>query len=312
MKNFTLLLAFLALSTVLMAQKTDPAKKATATDSLFNSMNTDTTKGPVNVFESPRLILSQSTETIKKNNLNVLIIHRFGDFAGSDGGGKTFFGLDAVNDVYLGADYGLTDNLNIGLGRSTQPWGGGLVSLDLKYAILHQTNDGSSPLAITVIGETAVRPYIPVATTADRFSYFGQAIFARRFSRGFSLQIAPSIVQNNLPIPDVAGSPEKIFSLSATAQVKVTKLMSVVVDYAHPFSSFRTGANGFSDPLGFGIQMVTGGHVFTLNITNANAVKEINYLSNTTSAYSRGQYRVGFTISRMFDFNHKETYKPKN
>jgi len=87
--------------------------------------------------------------------------------------------------------------------------------------------------------------------------------------------------------------------------------MGIVVDYAHPFSSFRNGMNGFSDPLGFGLQVVTGGHVFTLNVTNSRAVSEINYLSNTSSDFSRGQYRLGFTISRMFDFNHKESYQPK-
>ena len=85
--------------------------------------------------------------------------------------------------------------------------------------------------------------------------------------------------------------------------------MSVLVDYAHPFSAFRTSVHGFHDPLGFGIEIETGGHVFTLNITNANAIDPINYLSNTQESFSKGQYRIGFTISRIFDFNHKETYK---
>ncbi len=85
--------------------------------------------------------------------------------------------------------------------------------------------------------------------------------------------------------------------------------MSIIVDYAHPFSTFRSN-NGFSDPLGLGIQLVTGGHVFTINITNARTASEINYLSNTTSDYFRGNFRLGFTIARMFDFNHKERYEP--
>jgi hypothetical protein len=80
--------------------------------------------------------------------------------------------------------------------------------------------------------------------------------------------------------------------------------MSVVVDYSHTFSSFRTD-NQFADPLGFGIEMETGGHVFTVNISNARAISAINTLSNSQADYGRGQYRLGFTISRMFDFNHK-------
>jgi hypothetical protein len=306
MKNYIILLSFLIVSKGLTAQKADSTKNATSADSLLNSINSDNKKEPVAIFETSRLILSQSTETVKKKNLNFLIIHRFGDFAGKTGGGQYFYGLDDIADVYLGFEYGLTDNLNIDIGRTTI---GGLADLELKYAILHQTSDNSSPLAITVIGETGARPYGSYASAGDRISYFAQAIFARKFSPGFSLQVAPSIVQDNLPIPNVPGNQQQFFSLSATARLKVTKFMGVIVDYAHPFSSFRTGANGFSDPLGLGIQMVTGGHVFTLNVTNARAVQEINYLSNTASDYARGQYRLGFTISRTFDFNHKESYK---
>jgi len=306
-----LTILFLALSTGAMAQKADTTKKVSATDSLFNSMNNDNPKQPITIFESPRFILTQSTETIKKKNLNVLIIHRFGDAAGNLGGGQTFFGLDAVADVYIGFEYGITDNLNIDFGRSTIPAVGGLVSGQLKYAILHQASDDSSPLAISVLGQTGVRPYNTYNSFSDRLSYFAQAIFARKFSHNFAFQIAPSILHDNLPNPDEPGNENTIFSLSATARLKVTKLMSVVVDYAHPFSSFRNNNPGFSDPLGVGIQVVTGGHVFTLNVTNSRAVNEMNYLSNTGSDYGRGQYRLGFTISRMFDFNHKEKYNPK-
>jgi len=309
MKNFILFVAFILAYTTLKAQS-GSGKPTTSADSLLNSIAGDNSKEYAAVFESSRLILSQSSETVKKNNLNFLVLHRFGDLAGSVGGGKTFFGLDNIGDVYIGFEYGLTNNLTVGLGRSALPVGGGLADLELKYAVLHQTNDNSTPVALTLIGEVGLRPYSTFSAFSDRFSYFAQAIVARKFSPVFSFQIAPSVVQNNLPMPDVAGNEELFLSLSATASLKISKLMSVVVDYAHPFSSFRN-ANGFSDPLGFGIQTVTGGHVFTINITNARAVSEINYLSNTTSDYFRGQYRLGFTISRTFDFNHKEKYQPK-
>jgi hypothetical protein len=311
MKHFNILLILVTVSSGLMAQKSDTTKKATSADSLFNLMNNENKREPVTVFESSRLILSQSTEMVKKNNLNFLIIHRFGDLAGIMGGGKYFFGFDNIADVYMGFEYGLTNNLNIDIGRSSIPDPGGLADLELKYAVLRQTNDDASPIAITVIGETGARLYNSFPNFSDRISYFAQAIFARKFSHSFSLQIAPSIVQDNSPLPDLPGNGQQVFSLSAAAQIKVTKLLGIVVDYAHPFSSFRTGTNGFSDPVGLGIQLSTGGHVFTINVTNAKAINEINYLSNTTSDFSRGQYRLGFTISRTFDLSHKESYTPK-
>ena len=302
MKKLLLLLLIISNETHVLAQRTDSLKSTFQADSLMNSISTDNKKEQVAIFKSSRMILSQSTETVKKKNLNFLIIHRFGDFAGANGGGKTYFGLDDVADVYLGFEYGVSDNLNIDIGRTTI---GGLADVELKYALIHQTADDSSPLAITVIGETGLRPYGVFDTFGDRISYFAQALFARKFSSDLSLQVAPSFVRDNQPIPFVSGNEQQFFSLSATARFKVSKHMGLIIEYAHPFSAFRqNSANGFTDPLGIGIEIETGGHVFTINVTNSRAISEINYLSNTQSRYSRGEYRLGFTISRIFDFNH--------
>jgi hypothetical protein len=302
MKKYFILFSLAIVSTGLMAQKSDTTKQNSSADSLLNSISTDSKNGPVAIFKSSRLILTQTTETVKKHNLNFLIIHRFGDFAGKNGGGQLYYGLDDVADVYLGFEYGVTDNLNIDIGRSTI---GGLADLELKYAALHQTTNGSSPVAITLLGEGALRPYgfVTYPTFGDRISYLGQIMIARKFSPGLSLQLTPTFVSNNSGIPLVPGSEESFFSLGATARLKLTNHMGLIIDYAHPFSSFRTTANGFYDPLGVGIEIETGGHVFTINVTNTRAVSEINYLNDTQSDFTKGQFRIGFTISRMFDFN---------
>jgi len=310
MKKTIILLGLLAVSFNIMAQKkAENEKKGTAADSLLNAMNSnDQEKGPLKIFKSSRLVLSQSTETIKKNNLNFLVIHRFGDFAGKNGGGKLYYGLDDIADVYLGFEYGVTDNFNIDIGRTTI---GGLADLEFKYAILHQEN-GGSPFAITLLGEAGVRPYGSDFTKfADRMSYFGQVMIAHSFSPGNVLQISPSFVRNNTPIPFEEGNDLDFVSLNAALRLKLSRHSGFIIDYAHSFSSYQHRANsGFSDPLGFGYEVETGGHVFTVNVTNAKAVDEINYLSNTQSSYGRGQYRVGFTISRMFDFSgHKKEKK---
>lgn len=299
---------FLAFASGLKAQQKG-AQKQSSTDSLMNSMSTDDKHQDVlAAFKATRLILSPTTETVKKKNLNFLVIHRFGDIGTPTGGARTLFGLDAVNDVYIGFEYGLSDNLNIDFGRSTI---GQLVEAGLKYAVLHQTVDDSSPVAITLLGDYGVRPYGNFISFSDRQSLLGQAIISRKFSSKFSFQVAGAYVYDNTPIPDVAGNDNGLFALSSAARYKVTKHMSVVVDYEHSFSSFRTGANGFSDPLGFGIEVETGGHVFTLNVSNARAISEINTLSGSQADFGRGEYRLGFTISRMFDFSHKkgESYK---
>jgi hypothetical protein len=305
MKKLFLLLNIVILSYGAMAQVKDTTKQNSVTDSLLNSISNGPENAPVAIFKSSRLILTQTTETVKKHNLNFLIIHRFGDFAGKNGGGQFYYGLDDVADVYLGFEYGVTDNLNVDIGRSTI---GGLADLELKYAVLHQTTNGSSPVAITVLGEGALRPYgfVTYPTFGDRFSYLAQVMIARKFSPGLSLQLTPTIVSNNSAIPLVPGSEESFFALGATARLKLTNHMGLIIDYAHPFSSFRTTGNGFYDPLGVGIEIETGGHVFTINVTNARAVSEINYLNDTQSDFTKGQFRIGFTISRIFDFNPRK------
>ncbi len=302
MKKYIFLLALITISTGLLAQKTT-TQKTNSADSLLNAMSGDDANAPVVIFKSSRLILSQTTETVKKHNLNFLVIHRFGDFAGKQGGGQLYYGLDDIADVYIGFEYGVTNNLNIDIGRTTI---GGLADLELKYALLHQTRNGSSPVAITLLGEAGVRPYGKYSTFGDRTSYMAQVMIARQFGSALSLQVTPTYVTNSADAPFLpTGAESKYFALLTTARIKLTKHMGFIVDYGHPFSSFRTTANGFHDPLGFGLEMETGGHVFTINVTNARAVDEINYLNNTQSNYSKGQYRIGFTISRMFDFNHK-------
>lgn len=289
-----------------MAQDKKATKDANTTDSLLNSMSPDNGKDPVNDFKATRLILTQSTKTISKNTLNFMVLHRFGDFAGKNGGGQTDFGLDAVADVYIGFEYGITDNLSVEFGRSTI---GKLVSTDLKYALLRENKDGSVPVSLTLFGENGINTYGTYNGFSGRLSYLAQAIISRQITHNLSLQVSPGYSSDNTANPLIGGNDKQFFSLGGAAHLRVSKHMSLVADYEHPFSSFRTTSNGFHDAVGAGIEIETGGHVFTLNLSNARAIDAINSLSNTQQSISKGQYRIGFTISRIFDFNHKSTYK---
>ncbi|WP_448701609.1 DUF5777 family beta-barrel protein [Mucilaginibacter sp. AW1-3] len=298
MNKYALIFALLLAATGVSAQNTD---------SLMNSLNAGDKKNEpvIAAFKATRLIFSQTTETVKKNNLNFLVIHRFGNIGTADGGAQTDFGLDRVNDVYIGFEYGLTDNFNIDLGRSTI---GQLIDLQVKYAVLHQETNGGSPLAITLLGGAGVHPYGYglYNTFGDRMSYIAEAIFSRKFTPGLSIVVAPIYVKDNTPLPLITGIEKEFVALSAAGRLKVTKHMSILVDYEHPFSDYRNTDHGFYDPLGFGIEEETGGHVFTINFSNANSISQINSLSATQQSWGKGQFRLGFTISRMFDLKPKK------
>lgn len=309
MKQSLLFIALFLSAGLVNAQTTTKDTAKSSTDSLMNTLSTPEKGEPViATFKATRLILSQTTETVKKKELNFLVIHRFGDIAGSAGGGKTMWGLDNSSDIYIGFEYGITDNLNIDFGRSKFE---SLLDLGLKYNILHQKTDESVPVALTLIAKTGFKTYHTETTMfddyANRFSYLAQAVIARKFSPALSLQISPIYIRNNIPFPFVAGNEKNIFALSAAGRLKFSKRMGLVLDYVHPFSNFRNNSvnPNFYDGLGIGIEIETGGHVFTINFTNAQAISEFNYINDTESNWSKGQFRLGFTISRIFDFNKK-------
>lgn len=299
MKEPVLILIFFSLMVCANAQ----------TDSLMQAMETsNSTREPVvSTFKSSRLILSQTTTMVRKYDMDFKVVHRFGDIGGTDGGSKTLWGIDNSSDIYIDFQYGISDRLNISFGRSKYEQ---LLDLQLKYAALQQTEDNKMPISMAVIAKAGFTPY-KVSTTvfdnySNRFSYLGQAIFARKFSSNFSMQLSPTLLLRNVVLAPT--DEEALFALGAAARYKFTRRFGLVVDYYRTFSDYRNNSTGtqFYDPLGLGFEIETGGHVFTLNLVNAKAIVENNFLPNSTSSWADGQYRFGFTISRMFTMYHSK------
>src|SRR5882762_3601176 len=75
-------------------------------------------------FKTVRIGNAQTIETVKKKHLDFRISHRFGNIYNSDLSNpinetfQTFLGFDNANDIRISFDYGLLDNLSIGIGRS--------------------------------------------------------------------------------------------------------------------------------------------------------------------------------------------------
>lgn len=284
---------------------------AQETDSLIRTLSTDTLQPAIATFKSSRLILSQTTTMVRKGDLDFKVVHRFGDIAGSEGGSETFWGLDNSSDIYLNLEYGITDRFNIAFGRSKFEQ---LLDLQLKYLLLQQV-DGKSPLAISLMAKTGFTPYevnTPVFDDfGNRFSYLTQAIISRKFSSDFSLQASPTLLFRNVVAP--GGDEKTLFALGVAGRYKFSKRFGIVADYYNVFSSYRDDNPNinFSAPLGVGVEIETGGHVFTLTFVNSKAIVENNFIPNTTSSWGDGQYRFGFTISRMFTLK-KSPSKPTN
>jgi hypothetical protein len=94
-----------------------------------------------------------------------------------------------------------------------------------------------------------------------------------------------------------------LFSMGVGGRLKFSKRMAIVVDYFYNFSEFQTGnPDGYYNPLGVGLEIETGGHVFHINYTNAPAILESSFLPSTQDTWTKGQIKLGFNISRWFAF----------
>jgi len=69
-------------------------------------------------FSSTRIINGHSVETLGKGYMDMRIEHRFGDMAGDFGGWENMFGFDNLSDMRIALEFGITDELMVGFGRS--------------------------------------------------------------------------------------------------------------------------------------------------------------------------------------------------
>ncbi|MDX1666756.1 MAG: DUF5777 family beta-barrel protein [Saprospiraceae bacterium] len=259
-------------------------------------------------FKDTRVINSHSVETLQRGRLDVRITHRFGDIAGDAGGWQTLYGLENAADVLIGAEYGFTDNFTAGIFRTK---GAGplkqLVSGVFKQAILNQREDDRVPISMTLVGiataSTSRNSESPTSLNnfgviAHRFVYYGQLLIAKKFSPGLSLQVGGGYThRNQVPFEDING----LFNLSFASRIQLSKFYGIILDANWPLSDTRSTDEGFYPALGIGVEIETGGHVFQLNLTNARGIMATDYMPYTTANWLDGQFRLGFTISRLFN-----------
>lgn len=244
-------------------------------------------------FKGTRLINGHSIETRKKGVLDVIISHRFGRL---NSGAYELFGLDESN-VRLGVDYGLTDRLNLGIGRNSFE-----KTFDgfLKYKILRQ-RAGGAPLSVAGFSSAALKTLKTGDPAGEpdlnsRLTYSYQLILAKKFSPSFSFQVSPTLVHRNSVIEDQ--DPNDIFALGAGGRIKLTKRISLNAEYYYQLNA--SAATPMKNSVAIGFDLETGGHVFQLHFTNSRAMIEKGFITETTGDFFDGDVHFGFNISRTF------------
>lgn len=270
-------------------------------------------------FKSVRIGNAQTIETVKKNHLDFRISHRFGNVYDSDlpnpinTTGQTFLGFEGARDIRFSFDYGVTENITIGIGRSRMNH---LIDGSIKWRILQQTSDFSMPISLAFFSSTGYShdptSVIYSGVVKDfstnelhRFNFFNQIIIASKITEWLSLEILPSymyrnFIKENLNTKNNSYDVNGFFSLGFGGRLRLNKRLSFIGDYFYNFAPYYQLNPNVFNPLSLGFEMETGGHVFSLFFTNAAGLIENNFIPYTTDTWTKGQVKFGFCISRTF------------
>ncbi len=267
----------------------------------------------VTIFRSIQLINMQTTEVIPQRGFDFSIRHRFGMTGFDSTSYKQLLGLDLPANIRFAFDFPILKNLYVGAGRTKN---GKTIDLETKYLFLRQTEDNLMPFSVAAYFSTGIMTdafprvsdysYMADLVTpftyrfSHRLSYNFQMIFARKFTEGLSLQIAPVLIYKNL-VP--AGAENQTFSIPVGGAIKTGLKSSFIFEYAYRFNN-RPLNNDY--PLSIAFESGTAGHVFQIVISSTSELIEQDAYTKTSFNYLKGKFALGFNIRRVFWYKRKK------
>lgn len=301
MKKIMIVLSCLLMQNLLHAQDIDLFKDM---DEQNKKEAKEKTDYAAYTFKTTRLTNGHTIENVGRGILDFRINHRFGRV---NQGAYNLFGLDNAS-MRMALDYGITDKLMVGIGRSTfEKQFDGFV----KYKLLRQSSGKKNmPISLSYVATGILKtlkdpdPTITKNFT-DRLYFAHQLLIARKFNDYTSIQLMPTLVHYNI-VP-TANDPNDLFSLGIGARQRISKRVNLTGEYYYQFNQLSGYYNSFS--VGFDIE--TGGHVFQLHFTNSTGMTERTFITETTGQWGKGDIHFGFNISRVFTIVKPKEFKEK-
>ena len=256
-------------------------------------------------FKANRVINSHSLKNTNVGVLDFKVQHRFG-FVNT--GIDELFGLDQ-STVRLGFDYGVTEDLQVGFGRSTFQ-----KTLDayIKYRVLHQCASGcNTPITATLVAGiyTDTRPFADTTREnffSSRLAYNFQLILGRKFSDKFSLQLMPGVIHRNLVTLTVEEN--DVINIGIAGRYKLSNRVALNGEYFYVLPDQLLDI--YTNSLSVGLDIETGGHVFQVHLSNSTGMFERAFITETVGEWSEGDIHFGFNISRVFTLKKRKKKTP--
>ena len=247
------------------------------------------------IYRGTRLVNGHSTRFAERGILNMDIQHRFGDIRG---GAYELFGLDQAT-MRMGFEYGVTNFLSVGIGRSSY-----MKAYDafVKTGLFRQGEGFPVTVAITAGGSLpTLRDYFPPGDDSfgRKFSPFAQMHLAYATGR-FGLLLSPGFANSGYLLQRGDNVTSATMGIGGT--VRISKRMSVNAEYIHRFNDELPGSN----PLSFGFDLDTRGHLFQLIFSNTRMMFEQGQYTATAGDWAKGHIYFGFNLIREFTLKYYE------
>lgn len=250
-------------------------------------------------FKSTRLMLGQSIERVRKDQLHFRISHLFQKILGI----QNFFGLDNLNNMHFSFEYGLTDHVQVGLFRSNNR--DKLYAGTLKLSLLRQKSGKKKfPFSLSYYGSVGYKSgdFDPVERDEyfeGRFDFVNQILIGSKLTEKISMQVAPMWVHRNLT--ETIEEPNDVYSIGLGGRYLFSRSMSVNVEYYPTIPNFDTH-DPAKDMFTIGFDLETGGHVFQLFFSNAFALHQSKFgINQNGNFFEKREINFGFSLLRTFN-----------
>jgi len=262
---------------------------------LLDEINTDSTGThyATAAFKGLKVVNFESTKLVADKEFTFIVSHRFGSI---ENGIDTFFGLDEAV-TRLNFVYGVSEGINIGISRSSFLK---IFDVSTKYRLLRQVKNG---FPFTIVGYNSIiintaleKDNLPLLEFKHRLGYTVQFLISRKINTDFSVELAPTFFHDNYVVINEQSNSQ--FALGLGGRYKLTNRWSFNADYGLHLN--RASNSPFKNPLSIGFDLETGGHVFQMHFSNAQAMNTNGFLGQGTGDWSDGNIYFGFNLSRTF------------
>jgi len=246
--------------------------------------------------------------------LEFVLQHRFGTIQKS---WSDLFGIWGASNIRLGLNFSINKNVLVGIGTTKN---NRLQDLQVKYTFLHQRKEGF-PLTIAYYFDFSLNAVNKDQLGKDyrfidRFAYYNEFLFARRFNNMISAQLGLSYThfnKVNKAVDSTAMNDALAFSL--LARIKVSPQSSIVLNYQQPIilnydPAFivRAGNNWMEIPknrapypnISLGWEISTSTHTFHIFLSAAQGILPSEVVMHNTNNFFNGYILAGFNLTRLW------------